>query len=69
MKDHEINWVMTEVDRGGKRLMDNAKRQCHWVGGLSKTKRVVAERMLEEISFETVLIDQQVGCSKSSCLR
>lgn len=38
---------MTEVERGGKRLMDNAKRQCHWVGGLSKTKEVVADKMLE----------------------
>lgn len=49
--------------------MDNAKRQCHWVGGLNKTKKVVAERMLEEISFKAVLIDQGVGCLKSRLLR
>ena len=33
-------WVTTKVKRGGDRLMDNEKKQWHWVGGLDKIKKL-----------------------------
>lgn len=39
MKDHEIHLDNTEVKRGGDTLMDNEKRQWHWVGGPNKIKK------------------------------
>lgn len=59
MKDHEIHLDNTEVKRGGDTLMDNEKRQWHWVGGPNKIKKNVPERILESISSETGLLTRE----------
>lgn len=38
MKDHEINLGNDRSKKRGDKLMDNEKKEWHWVGGLNEIK-------------------------------